>query len=515
MRRILLAIVVLAVCSSVFASNLQMKYIKSDTDNYPLIVSSVQVLDSFEKPILDLESKQFTSIIDGKRSDSTHVMTYKDSGQPLYIMLCLDVSGSMRGTPLNKMKESVLQFIEDIRNIDKIAIYTFADDAILVSDFTNNKEYLRNKVNGLHTQGTKTALYYGVHKSLQKLKEENHRGGKILLLVGDGKDENPASSYTEDDVINSATEQGIPLFSLGYSAIDKSFLQSFERMSDKTGGTFYHSPSLDELQKRYKLIYEQILNIYLLQYVNTGVIGDGMEHQLVINLEHKGNNKAVSSKIVLPLAINEIDANKDIIIEESDNYRLLGIILGSILVIIVLIIFFINKSKKDKRKFEEQKRQLEEEKRISENQLREQIKVKEIAEEKVVEDAEKKAETAIVEKQAQRERTMIVDYNISSPKLSKSDKLLIEIIIGYNSGAKYNVDSNGATIGRKEGNSILLAESTVSSNHARIYHSDDVFYIEDLGSTNGTYINGNKVQIQQLRNNDTFKIGAIEGKIVI
>src|SRR5690554_4537663 len=117
MRRILLAIVVLAVCSSVFASNLQMKYIKSDTDNYPLIVSSVQVLDSFEKPILDLESKQFTSIIDGKRSDSTHVMTYKDSGQPLYIMLCLDVSGSMRGTPLNKMKESVLQFIEDIRNI--------------------------------------------------------------------------------------------------------------------------------------------------------------------------------------------------------------------------------------------------------------------------------------------------------------------------------------------------------------------------------------------------------------
>ena len=70
---------------------------------------------------------------------------------------------------------------------------------------------------------------------------------------------------------------------------------------------------------------------------------------------------------------------------------------------------------------------------------------------------------------------MIVDYNISSPKLSKSDKLLIEIIIGYNSGAKYNVDSNGATIGRKEGNSILLTESTVSSNHARIYHSDDVF----------------------------------------
>ena len=58
--------------------------------------------------------------------------------------------------------------------------------------------------------------------------------------------------------------------------------------------------------------------------------------------------------------------------------------------IIVLIIFFINKSKKIKL-FEEQKRQPEE-KTYIENQLREQIKVKEIAEEKVVEEVEKKAE---------------------------------------------------------------------------------------------------------------------------
>nr|HPM02814.1 FHA domain-containing protein [Candidatus Cloacimonadota bacterium] len=32
-------------------------------------------------------------------------------------------------------------------------------------------------------------------------------------------------------------------------------------------------------------------------------------------------------------------------------------------------------------------------------------------------------------------------------------------------------------------------------------------------STNGTYINGIKIQLQQLKNNDSFKIGAVEGKI--
>jgi len=44
-------------------------------------------------------------------------------------------------------------------------------------------------------------------------------------------------------------------------------------------------------------------------------------------------------------------------------------------------------------------------------------------------------------------------------------------------------------IGRDEGCHITIPDASVSHRHARVYHSDGEWYVEDLGSTNGTYVN--------------------------
>lgn len=74
---------------------------------------------------------------------------------------------------------------------------------------------------------------------------------------------------------------------------------------------------------------------------------------------------------------------------------------------------------------------------------------------------------------------------------------------------------NSVTIGRKEDNAIVLSDSFVSSNHAKLYIRNNEFYIEDLDSTNGTYINNNKVSGRvKLRVNDEIKIGTVIFKVM-
>jgi hypothetical protein len=63
-------------------------------------------------------------------------------------------------------------------------------------------------------------------------------------------------------------------------------------------------------------------------------------------------------------------------------------------------------------------------------------------------------------------------------------------------------------IGRDAGCHVSIPDSSVSHRHARIYHSDGEWYVEDLGSTNGTFVNDRPLTRPViLRPGDTVSVG--------
>lgn len=63
------------------------------------------------------------------------------------------------------------------------------------------------------------------------------------------------------------------------------------------------------------------------------------------------------------------------------------------------------------------------------------------------------------------------------------------------------------TLGRRPYNDIVIDNLAVSGEHAVIHMTDDGVEIEDLGSTNGTYVNAKAVTRQELRNGDIVEVG--------
>jgi diguanylate cyclase (GGDEF)-like protein len=81
-------------------------------------------------------------------------------------------------------------------------------------------------------------------------------------------------------------------------------------------------------------------------------------------------------------------------------------------------------------------------------------------------------------------------------------------IHGPELGKKYVLDEGESTLGRDEHNHIVVDLDNVSRRHARILGHQGRMYVEDLGSTNGTYLNDEEVrQAQPLRSGDLIKVG--------
>jgi hypothetical protein len=91
-----------------------------------------------------------------------------------------------------------------------------------------------------------------------------------------------------------------------------------------------------------------------------------------------------------------------------------------------------------------------------------------------------------------------------------SPQLTVVAAMGHEPGTTFDV-GEGATMGRSDGAAIRIDDPFASSAHARIFPRGEYMYLEDMGSTNGTYLNGRQVKAaERLKMADVIRIGDSE-----
>ncbi len=78
---------------------------------------------------------------------------------------------------------------------------------------------------------------------------------------------------------------------------------------------------------------------------------------------------------------------------------------------------------------------------------------------------------------------------------------------GTNDSVIMQLEQGEITLGRAEDNSVVIDNKTVSAHHARIFTYFSVSYIEDTGSTNGTFLNGKRIKKHILNPGDVIQLG--------
>ena len=84
---------------------------------------------------------------------------------------------------------------------------------------------------------------------------------------------------------------------------------------------------------------------------------------------------------------------------------------------------------------------------------------------------------------------------------------LLVVLRGPNTGARFLLDDDTVSSGRHPDSDIFLDDVTVSRKHAVFTRQDGQFYVRDVGSLNGTYVNRERIDDAKLTTGDEVQVG--------
>ena len=91
----------------------------------------------------------------------------------------------------------------------------------------------------------------------------------------------------------------------------------------------------------------------------------------------------------------------------------------------------------------------------------------------------------------------------------------VRVLRGFFEGLELPLDRDWIVVGRGRGADVVVAEATISRAHAAVGYHEGGFFIQDLGSTNGTLVNGTRQERAALADGDEIQMGNLFLKVAL
>ena len=98
---------------------------------------------------------------------------------------------------------------------------------------------------------------------------------------------------------------------------------------------------------------------------------------------------------------------------------------------------------------------------------------------------------------------------------AKSWKVCVVTLSGHAAGSEYLLQERQVGVGRGPENPISIDDQAMSKAHAVFEFSDNGYRIRDLGSMNGTLLNGSEIRVAELKHGDRIQMGEHTFQLVL
>jgi hypothetical protein len=281
---------------------------------------------------------------------------------------------------------------------------------------------------------------------------------KVLVVFGDGQDDKEDVSADLKKTIGDLKEAGVEVYSIFYTNTPEDGPQGQQNMA-KVGFTSHlNAQSRDSFGSQAGLVVEEINAKYYVDFPGDKIQFDGATHEFVLAVS--GEDKE-PTQLSLPTVVKPPP-------EESSLWWvwLLVILLLVVLIVVVVLIM--------------RRQPVEEPLPVAPPPVLGPMK------------------TIMLGVGGGEDSLPVVGWVVP--------------LAGPNQFQTFKLMQGATKLGTGGGAHVVIGDSFMSTEHAEIVCTAGGFVINDLGSTNGTYVNARRVSSQELVDNDVFKLGKTDFK---
>jgi len=100
-------------------------------------------------------------------------------------------------------------------------------------------------------------------------------------------------------------------------------------------------------------------------------------------------------------------------------------------------------------------------------------------------------------------------------ELPEGTIILLRVLEGNEVGRGYQINKVPVTMGRDALCDLSITDGRMSRQHAMIFYYSPDFYLKDLGSTNGSFVNDKRIKQEVIKNGDHVKVGSTTMEFIV
>lgn len=191
------------------------------------------------RPLAPIQIQRAALTVDAQAKQYTaHWQPFANSGRESAILWLVDVSDPARAGTVKQQQQLLQSWLPPLTGAHyQLGLAAFADSLRTLAPLSSELSVLSEAIKGLSAQGYSTAFYQSLLNSLELLKwtKAEH---KSLWIFSDGMAEDTA--YRHEDVVQAALKSNVMIVGLGYPErkSQRPQLQRLQRLAEETGGYF-------------------------------------------------------------------------------------------------------------------------------------------------------------------------------------------------------------------------------------------------------------------------------------